>query len=66
MDAWVEFITSAMNSNRDLLVAGDYKDGYGISQSFVYLFDDSTCTYLWRLSGGESIQFPRAVAWGYD
>ena len=62
----VKFITMAPNANNDLLIAGDYVDGFCEEQSFVFFFEETTCSIKWKFRGGDSIRFPRALSWGYD
>ena len=57
----------AANANMDhLLVAGTYDDGWFEEHSFIYLFEESTCTYLWKFLGSEELTYPKALAWSDD
>ena len=61
---------AAPNSQSDILVAGNYyeEDNLDIFRMYVYLFSESTCSYLWtyNLSKDTDSMYVRGLTWSYD
>ena len=62
----VEHLIAVPNAANDQLVAGTYLDSMLDTFSYMYLFRESTCTYVWKFRGGDSLKYPKALAWSYD
>ena len=61
----VELAYSAPNDLGDLVVAGTYYTIQKVPHGYVYLWQESDCSYLWKYQF-DTIKHLYAVSWSYD